>query len=134
MNRIVWRAAAIAAALSATTAAEAAPAPGPLRVHAAVSVLEAAPLLLAAEASPAGTVLVRNGGVPNLWRDETERQPRGVCQQLPQGRPLLAQCAKAGNEVRDACIEAETAFIDCFENECRGVGLRHRHEQVSVVI
>lgn len=61
------------AALLCASASLAAPTPGPLRVHAAVSVLEAAPLLLAAEASPPGSVLIRNGGVPNLWREEADR-------------------------------------------------------------
>ncbi len=73
MNRMISAAALCAATALSATASTATTAPGPLRVHAAASVLEAAPLLLAAEASPAGTVLVRNGGVPNLWRDEADR-------------------------------------------------------------
>jgi NitT/TauT family transport system substrate-binding protein len=64
----------IAASLAAAVSIPAvAAAPGPLRIHGAASVLEAAPMLLAAEGAPAGTVLVRNGGVPNLWRAEDDR-------------------------------------------------------------
>lgn len=74
MNRIVRTAVvSLTAALGASTALAAATGPGPLRVHGHVSVLEMAPILLAAEGAPAGTVLIRNGGVANLWRDEDDR-------------------------------------------------------------
>ena len=44
----------------------------PLRVVGRRQVMETAPLLLAAEKLPAGSVVFDNGGIPSLWRTEAE--------------------------------------------------------------
>lgn len=50
---------------------------GPLRVYGSASVLEMGPLLRAAELSPPGTVAIRDGGIPNLWKDDAAPAAQG---------------------------------------------------------
>ena len=44
--------------------------PAPLRVYGSTTVLEMGPLLRAAELSPPGATVIRDGGIPNLWKDD----------------------------------------------------------------
>jgi len=70
--RAVLRAAhtvAIASLLLASATAQAAQT-APLRIHGATTVLEMGPMLRAAELTPAGAALVRDGNIANLWKDD----------------------------------------------------------------
>jgi len=55
----------------------------PLRVVGYKLVLEMAPMLVAAEKLPAGSVVVDNGGIPSLWRGEKEVDGRAATSAAP---------------------------------------------------
>lgn len=75
----------LASALALLATAGPATAAEPLRVVGYKLVLEMAPMLVAAEKLPAGSVTVDNGGIPSLWRGEREVDgtPANTAKPLP---------------------------------------------------